>query len=146
MPCSNGYSFHTNFGGMPQQLFAMVVIQGRKGWDSKGRSVHQGAYPLDLCKTYGFVSDTLTLSLASAAAFHSQHTHITPSTYMYVYTSFDSDFLLVTSISVGKMSRQTLLIDCLLYWPHIAWAHCHHHETESTLRSNRAHRFWFVTQ
>ena len=140
----------TNFGGMPQQLFAMIVIQGRKGWDSRGRVFTKvavrWAYRLDLCKTYGFVSDTLTLSLASAAAFHSWHTRIMPSTYMDVYTSFASDFLLVTSISVAKMSRQTLLFDCLLYWPHIAWAHCHHYETESTLHSNRAHRFWFVTQ
>ena len=77
------------------------------------------------------------------AAFFSQRTRITSSTY--VYTSFVSDLVLAKSVAVGKLPRQTLLFDCLLYWPHIAWARCHHYEIESTLRKNRVHHFWSVT-
>ena len=65
------------------------------------------------------------------AAFFSRRTRITPSTY--VYTSFVSDLVLAKSVAVGKMPRQTLLFDRLLYWPHIAWARCHHYEIESTI-------------
>ena len=57
-------------------------------------------------------------------AFLSRRTRITPSTY--VYTSFVSDLVLAKSVAVGKMPRQTLLFDRLLYWPHIAWARCHY--------------------
>ena len=54
-----------------------------------------------------------------------------PSTY--VYTSFVSDLVLAKSVAVGKTPRQALLFDRSLYWPHIAWARCHHYETESTI-------------
>ena len=45
------------------------------------------------------------------AAFLSQHTCITPSTY--IYTSFISDWVLAISVAVGKMPRQTY---CLIAW------------------------------
>ena len=77
------------------------------------------------------------------AAFFSRRTRITPSTY--VYTSFVSDLVLAKSVAVGKMPRQTLLFDRLLYCLHIAWARCHHYEIESTLRKNRVHHFRSVT-
>ena len=65
------------------------------------------------------------------AAFLSRRRCITPSTY--VYTSFVSDLAVAKFVAVGKTSRQTLLLDHLLYWPHIAWARCHHYETESII-------------
>ena len=77
------------------------------------------------------------------AGFFSRRTHITPSTY--VYTSFVSDLVLAKSVAVGKTPRQTSLFNHLLYWPHIAWARCHHYEIESTLRKNRVHHFRSVT-
>ena len=43
--------------------------------------------------------------------------------------------LMAKSPVVGKVSRQTLLFDRLLYWSYIVWARCHHHETESTISS-----------
>ena len=46
------------------------------------------------------------------AAFLSQCTCITPSTY--VYTSFVRDLVLAKSVAVGKTVRQTLLFDHLL--------------------------------
>ena len=55
----------------------------------------------------------------------SRRTCTTPSTY--VYTSFVNDLVLAKSVAVGKMFRQTLLLDHLLYWPHIVWACCHHY-------------------
>ena len=72
--------------------------------------------------------DTERSACPQAAAFLSRRTCITPSTY--VYTSFVSDLVLAKSIAVGKTPRQALLFDRLLYWPHIAWAHCHHYQTE----------------
>ena len=48
------------------------------------------------------------------------------------------------SVAVGKTPRRALLFDRLLYWPHIAWAHCHHYETKSALRTNRVHHFRYV--
>ena len=48
-----------------------------------------------------------------------------------------SDLVLAKSVAVGKTPRQTLLFDRSLYWPHIAFACCHHYETESTLHTNR---------
>ena len=33
----------TSLGGMPRQLFGMIVIQGRKGWDSRGGAFAQVA-------------------------------------------------------------------------------------------------------
>ena len=44
-------------------------------------------------------------------------------------TPFVCDLVLAKSVAVGKTPRQALLFDCLLYWPHIAWARCHHYET-----------------
>ena len=58
-------------------------------------------------------------------------TCITPSTY--INTSFVSDLVLAKSVAVGKMPRQALLFDRLLYWPHIAWVCCHHYQTESII-------------
>ena len=55
------------------------------------------------------------------AAFLSWHTCIMLSTY--VYTSFASGLVLAKSVVFGKMSRQTLLFNCLLYWLHTVWAH-----------------------
>ena len=34
--CSNLVTAFTSLGGIPRRLFAMIVIQGRKGWDSRG--------------------------------------------------------------------------------------------------------------
>ena len=87
--------------------------------------------------------DTEQSACPQAAAFLSQRTRITPPTY--VYTSFVSDLVLAKSVAVGKTPRQALLFDCLLYWPHIAWARCHDYEIESTLRTNRVHHFRSVT-
>ena len=81
--------------------------------------------------------DTERHACPQPAAFLSRRTRISPSAY--VHTSFVSDLVLTKSIAVGKTPRQALLFDCLLYWPHIAWARCHHYETESTLRTNRVH-------
>ena len=36
IPCSNSYRFYEPSGVCPRQLFAMIVIHGRKGWDSRG--------------------------------------------------------------------------------------------------------------
>ena len=52
------------------------------------------------------------------------------------------DLVLAKSVAVGKMPS---LFDRLLYWPHIAWARCHHYEIESTLHTNRVHHFRSVT-
>ena len=87
--------------------------------------------------------DTERCACPQPAAFLSRLPHITPSTY--VYTSFVSDLVLVKSVAVGKMPREALLFDHLLYWPHISWARCHHYETESTLRTNQVHHFRSVT-
>ena len=87
--------------------------------------------------------DTERSTCPQAAAFLSRCTHITPSTY--VYTSFVSDLVLAKSVAVGKTPRQALLFDCLLYWPHIAWARCNHYETGSTLLINQVHHFRSVT-
>ena len=87
--------------------------------------------------------DTERCACPQPAAFFSRRTRITPSTY--VHTSFVSDLMLAKSVAVGKTPRQTLLFDRLLYWPHIAWARCHHYEIESTLRNNRVHHFRSVT-
>ena len=88
--------------------------------------------------------DTERSACPQAAAFLSRRTRITPSTY--VYTSFVSDLVLAKSVAVGKTPRQASLFDHLLYWPHIAWARCHHYQTESTLRTNRVHHFRSVPQ
>ena len=73
----------------------------------------------------------LTLTRSEALALRlllsSVDVHITPSTY--VYTSFVSDLVLEKSVAVDKTPRQALLFNCLPYWPHIAWARCHHYET-----------------
>ena len=87
--------------------------------------------------------DTERSACPQAAAFLGRRTRITPPTY--VYTPFVSDLVLAKSVAVGKTPRQALLFDCLLYWPHIAWALCHHYETGSTLRTNRVHHFRSVT-
>ena len=87
--------------------------------------------------------DTERSACPQAAAFLSQRTRIMPSTY--VYTSFVSNLVLEKSVAVGKTPRQALLFDRLLYWPHIAWARCHHYQTESTLHTNRVHHFRSVT-
>ena len=87
--------------------------------------------------------DTERRAYPQPAAFFSRRTRITPSTY--VYTSFVSDLVLKKSVAVGKTPRQTALFDRLGYWPHIAWARCHHYEIESTLRKNRVHHFRSVT-
>ena len=87
--------------------------------------------------------DTERRACPQPAAFFSRRTRITPSTY--VYTSFVSDLVLTKSVAVGKTPRQTSLFDRLGYWPHIAWARCHHYEIESTLRKNRVHHFRSVT-
>ena len=81
--------------------------------------------------------DTERSACPQAAAFLSRRTRITPPTYVYV-----SDLVLAKSVVVGKTPRQALLFDCLLYWPHIAWARCHHYETGSALRTNRVSRFF----
>ena len=74
--------------------------------------------------------DTERHACPQPAAFFSRRTCTTPSTY--IYTSFISDLVLAKSVAVGKMPRQTSLFDRLLYWPHIAWARCHHYQIEST--------------
>ena len=90
--------------------------------------------------------DTERSAFPRAAAFLSRRTYITPSTY--VYTSFVSDLVLAKFVAVGKTPRQALLfrlLAVLYYWPHIAWARCHHYETGSTLRTNRVHHFRSMT-
>ena len=72
--------------------------------------------------------DTERRACPQPAAFFSRRTRITPSTY--VYTSFASDLVLAKSVAVGKTPS---LFDRLPYWPHIAWARCHHYEIESTI-------------
>ena len=62
--------------------------------------------------------DTKRRACPEPAAFFSQRTRITAS--VYVYTSFVSDLVLSKSVAVGRTSRQTLLLDRLQYWPHIA--------------------------
>ena len=67
--------------------------------------------------------DTEQPACPQPAAFpiqFSQHTHKTPSTY--VYTSFVSDLVLAKFKAVGKTSRQTLLLN-RLYRPVLA-AYC----------------------
>ena len=58
-------------------------------------------------------TSSLSICFSILEAFLSRHTRITPSTY--VYTPFISDLVLAKSIAVGKMPRQTLLFDRLLY-------------------------------
>ena len=87
--------------------------------------------------------DTERSACPQAAAFLSRHTRITPSTY--VNTSFVSNLVLAKSVAVGKTPRQALLFGRLPYWPHIAWARCHHYQTESTLHTNQVHHFRSVT-
>ena len=88
-------------------------------------------------------TSSLSICFSVLETFLSRHTCITPSTY--VYTPFASDLVLAKSVAVGKTPRQTSLFDRLGYWPHIAWARCHHYEIESTLRKNRVHHFRSVT-
>ena len=60
--------------------------------------------------------------MPSACCFlQSTYTH---NAFHLVYTSLVSDLVLAKSVAVGKTPRQSLLFDRLLYWPHIAWAHC----------------------
>ena len=87
-----------------------------------------------ICGQYSKRSNSKALALSLC-----QRTRMTPSTY--VYTSFVSNLVLVKSVTVAKTPRQTLLFNCLLYWPHIAWARCHYYEIKSTLRTNRVHDF-----
>ena len=51
-----------------------------------------------------------------------------PDFTVYVCTSFVSDFVL------AKLAKRPGKLYCLLCWPHIAWARCHHHVLiESTI-------------
>ena len=44
-----------------------------------------------------------------------------------------SDLVLVKFEAVGKTSRQTLLFDRLLYWPHIVWTCCHRYDVRDVV-------------
>ena len=44
-----------------------------------------------------------------------------------------SDLVLVKFETVGKTSRQTLLFDHLLYYPHIVWTYCHHYDVRDVV-------------
>ena len=93
--------------------------------------------------------DTERRAFPQPAAFLSRRTRITPSTHVYTTTPFVSDLVLVKSVAVGKMPRQTLIFDRLLYWPHIAWARTLiaiiTKPSPHYVATNRVHHFQSVT-
>ena len=131
---------------MSKQVFALRPLSSRRvrarGLDNLYTPTSRLAICFSVLDDSDLSADTCfkhgAMHLPSAA-FFSQCTLITPSTY--VWTSFVSDLVLVKSIVICKTSRQTWLFDHLLYWLCVAWAHCHHYETESTLHTNRVHHF-----
>ena len=72
---------------------------------------------------------TLSLLLSQSLTLYTQNT-------FYLCLHIAHSRLSICEVH-RKTSRQKSLFDHLLYWLHIAWAHCHHYETEFTISGLR---------